>query len=177
MHPWRLKGDLHSGRIVCRPRYRKPRRRKSPCFSIYSAPGDQSTPSGGRTAKRVDDARALRRGAAPLAQGHSPRFGNQRIHVVCVCRPQAMSKRSASNGCPTWIRTMTRRVKVACATITPSGKKVRKKHVAGPLVTVKAGNTILVGRRSWPRTSGQIPVKCLRGPPGPAVHSSFIRAL
>ncbi len=35
---------------------------------------------------------------------------------------------------------MTRRVKVACATITPSGRKVRKEHVALPPVSVKAGN-------------------------------------
>ena len=45
----------------------------------------------------------------------------------------------ASNGCPTWIRTMTRRVKVACATITPSGRKLRKGHGAVQLDVVKNG--------------------------------------
>ena len=50
----------------------------------------------------------------------------------------AMSKRSASNGCPTWIRTMTRRVKVACATITPSGTGGAKE--APSPVGVKGGN-------------------------------------
>lgn len=40
---------------------------------------------------------------------------------------KAMSKRSASNGCPAWIRTMTRRVKVACATITPPGSRSGRK--------------------------------------------------
>ena len=43
-------------------------------------------------------------------------------------------------GCPTWIRTMTRRVKVACATITPSGSEVRKGHAASRVAAVKAGN-------------------------------------
>ena len=33
-------------------------------------------------AKNVDDACALRRGPLALAQGHSPRFGNQRIHAI-----------------------------------------------------------------------------------------------
>lgn len=45
-------------------------------------------------------------------------------------------------GCPTWIRTMTRRVKVACATITPSGSEVRKENGAPPAALVKAGNTL-----------------------------------
>jgi len=27
-----------------------------------------------------------------LAQGHSPRFANQRIHAIRLCGPQAMSK-------------------------------------------------------------------------------------
>src|SRR5262245_46935600 len=42
-------------------------------------------------------------------------------------------------GCPTWIRTMTRRVKVACATITPSGSEVRNDYAAPPSVSVKVG--------------------------------------
>ncbi len=54
------------------------------------------------------------------------------LPLESVSRPQAMSKQSASNGCPTWIRTMTRRVKVACATITPSGKRaVEGRKVSG----------------------------------------------
>ena len=48
--------------------------------------------------------------------------------------------RPASNGCPTWIRTMTRRVKVACAAITPSGTELWKGHAATCVVAVKAGN-------------------------------------
>ena len=73
----------------------------------------------GSQTQEIDDARAPRQ-----ARGHSPRDRNQRIHVVWACRPRAMGKpclAGAPNGCPTWIRTMTRRVKVACATITPSG--------------------------------------------------------
>lgn len=42
-------------------------------------------------------------------------------------------------GCPTWIRTMTRRVKVACATITPSGSEVRREHGAARTAPVKVG--------------------------------------
>ena len=50
------------------------------------------------------------------------------------------------SGCPTWIRTMTRRVKVACATITPSGKGAAKE---APLPTrVKSGNLPLT---RWPK--------------------------
>jgi hypothetical protein len=57
----------------------------------------------GTEAKKVNDARALRRGPLALAQGHSPRFGDQRIHEIWICRLQAMSKPcsdGASNGCP-----------------------------------------------------------------------------
>ena len=43
-------------------------------------------------------------------------------------------------GCPTWIRTMTRRVKVACATITPSGSDEWNGHAAALRTPVKAGN-------------------------------------
>lgn len=46
---------------------------------------------------------------------------------------------SASNGCPTWIRTRTRRVKVACATITPSGSDGGPKE-ARRSPRVKGGN-------------------------------------
>jgi hypothetical protein len=83
--------------------------------------------------------RSLRRRPAAFAQG-----------IRRGIRWPAMSKaqRAASNGCPTWIRTMTRRVKVACATITPSGKKVRKGHAAPPVSAVKAGN----GAKSLPVT-------------------------
>lgn len=35
-------------------------------------------------------------------------------------------------GCPAWIRTMTRRVKVACATITPPGKESRANQAPVP---------------------------------------------
>lgn len=59
----------------------------------------------GTEAKKVNDARALRRGPLALAQGHSPRFGDQRIHEIWICRLQAMSKPcsdGASNGCPWW---------------------------------------------------------------------------
>ena len=64
--------------------------------------------------------------------------------------PQAMSKPcsdGASNGCPTWIRTMTRRVKVACATITPSGSDEWKGHAAALRTTVKAGKKTSFSRR------------------------------
>ena len=46
---------------------------------------------------------------------------------------------------------MTRRVKVACATITPSGKKVRKGHGASPPGPVKSGNyrNFTPGQREW----------------------------
>ena len=37
---------------------------------------------------------------------------------------------------------MTRRVKVACATITPSGSEVRKGNGAAPRIPVKAGNSV-----------------------------------
>lgn len=46
---------------------------------------------------------------------------------------------AARFGCPTWIRTMTRRVKVACATITPSGSDEWKGHAAAARTAVKAG--------------------------------------
>jgi hypothetical protein len=42
---------------------------------------DADVNTAGAKAKKIDDARALRRGATPLAQGHSLRFGHQRIHV------------------------------------------------------------------------------------------------
>ncbi len=90
----------------------------------------------GTQTQEIDDGHAPRQ-----ARGHSPRFGNQHIHGIRICRPQAMSKRCsdrASNGCPTWIRTRTRRVKVACATITPSGKGGRRKPPGPP--RVKVGN-------------------------------------
>jgi hypothetical protein len=57
----------------------------------------------------------------------------------------------ASNGCPTWIRTMTRRVKVACATITPSGSEVRKGDGAVRSVSVKDVNDLLAIHRKWVR--------------------------
>ena len=43
-------------------------------------------------------------------------------------------------GCPTWIRTMTRRVKVACATITPSGSEKENGYGALRDPAVKDGN-------------------------------------
>lgn len=66
------------------------------------------------------------------------------IHAIRIRWPQAMSKPcsdGASNGCPTWIRTMTRRVKVACAAITPSGSDEWNGHAAALFSPVKAGNT------------------------------------
>src|SRR3954466_5430148 len=87
--------------------------------------------------------------AAALAQGHSPRQGRRTWRDFVPCRPQAMSKRCsdrASNGCPAWIRTMTRRVKVACATITPPGSGVRKGHGAAWGVAVKSGKSAGVAR-------------------------------
>ena len=57
------------------------------------------------------------------------------------------------SGCPTWIRTMTRRVKVACATITPSGKGAAKE---APLPTrVKSGN---LPPTRWPKLYDRKPL-------------------
>ena len=82
---------------------------------------------------------ALRR--ASLAQGHSPRKGprySKHSQTPAAGHEQAGSA-SASNGCPTWIRTRTRRVKVACATITPSGSDGGPKEAPRPS-RVKGGN-------------------------------------
>ena len=56
---------------------------------------------------------------------------------LTTCQKSSISNRI---GCPTWVRTMTRRVKVACATITPSGSEMRKAHAAAHVVSVKSGN-------------------------------------
>ena len=73
---------------------------------------------------------------------------NRHIHkqVTWPFYRSAKSSCADRDGCPTWIRTMTRRVKVACATITPSGKKVWSEQGASLDAPVKDGN----GARSSP---------------------------
>lgn len=94
--------------------------------------------SGSSRWSRSTAARSVSRAFASVAT-----FAAVAIHSTG--RPQAMSKPcsdGASNGCPTWIRTMTRRVKVACATITPSGSDEWKGHAAALRTAVKAGKKL-----------------------------------
>src|SRR5690606_14547029 len=99
-------------------------------------------------------------GAAPLRRS----VGYRQFRAFAALRPLAHSYRSfrwrkamskpcldgGSNGCPAWIRTMTRRVKVACATITPPGSGGRKGYAAARVVPVKAGK----GGRCFGRQEG-----------------------
>src|SRR5262245_15735986 len=70
------------------------------------------------------------------------------ISLASLGRRTSFSSMAASQfapqiGCPAWIRTMTRRVKVACATITPPGSDERPKEDVA-IGRVKGGNVAVV---------------------------------
>ncbi len=141
--PWRAPStgsgptDLRQAQVVRPTAYRRLR-----CFglSTSSRPSAKRLPRNSILGHRLDKSRqpwrARSTGSGPFdAEGpdrlssfagiFSPAAGHEPFDELKVD-----DKRSASNGCPTWIRTMTRRVKVACATITPSGSDGRKGHGA-----------------------------------------------